>query len=193
MSKIDFTTLHEYFLYDANTGVFTRRKHSGSRARQGDIVGSYNDSGYLTVLFQGSRYKLHRLAWLYHYGVWPTYSIDHINGVRDDNRIVNLRDLPQLLNSQNTRRYNKTGYQGVKRVSENSWSARMTVCGKDVHIGSFPTAELASAAYLAAKATLHSATVLARHAGQNQDLDAETAAFIARMEHSFPHLAGDAE
>jgi hypothetical protein len=30
-------------------------------------------------------------------------------------------------------------------------------------------------------------------AGQNQDIDPETAAFIARMEHSFPHLAGDAE
>lgn len=30
-------------------------------------------------------------------------------------------------------------------------------------------------------------------AGQNQDLDAETAAFIARMEHSFPHLAGTQE
>lgn len=50
-------------------------------------------------------YKAHRVAWAMHYGEWPTLGIDHINGVRDDNRIANLREVDQAENNRNRGRF----------------------------------------------------------------------------------------
>tara|TARA_R110000765_G_scaffold23889_1_gene60073 strand:- start:1652 stop:1879 length:228 start_codon:yes stop_codon:yes gene_type:complete len=36
-----------------------------------------------------------------HNGDWPVHTIDHINRVRDDNRIENLRDVTMKENLQN--------------------------------------------------------------------------------------------
>jgi hypothetical protein len=65
--------------YDPDTGVFTRRVTLSSKAKAGDIVGT-NMRGYLQVCIHGKQYRLHRLAWLYVYGVFPEHETDHING-----------------------------------------------------------------------------------------------------------------
>ena len=54
---------------------------------------------YLSCRLYGKHYALHRLAWFHYYGSWPVHEIDHINGVRSDNRIVNLRDVPHRENA----------------------------------------------------------------------------------------------
>lgn len=57
----------------------------------GKAVGSPKGKGYLRVHVEGRSYAVHRLIWLMHTGAWPKDQLDHINRVRTDNRIENLR------------------------------------------------------------------------------------------------------
>tara|TARA_R100000951_G_C2583222_1_gene162586 strand:- start:352 stop:792 length:441 start_codon:yes stop_codon:yes gene_type:complete len=63
--------------------------------------GSKDAYGYLIIKIKGTQYKAHRLAWLYMYGSMPDNVIDHINGNKLDNSIINLRDVSQKVNSKN--------------------------------------------------------------------------------------------
>lgn len=64
----------------------------GSHVIIGNVAGGLDEKGYIRIRIDGKKYRAHRLAWLYTFGVWPTLQIDHINRVRDDNRICNLRE-----------------------------------------------------------------------------------------------------
>lgn len=114
-------------------------------------------SGYLKVNLHKKNQYLHRLAWFYTHGVWPPHEIDHINGVKTDNRLANLRLVTHSENQHNIRaRKNSAAFTGVRRsASKDNWSARITVNGKETHIGCFSTAIQAHHAYLAAKAVYH--------------------------------------
>lgn len=70
--------------YDPHTGVIRRMKDSS-------VAMMVDADGYLTVSVYGTQYRAHRVAWFLEYGEWPVLHIDHINRVRFDNRIQNLR------------------------------------------------------------------------------------------------------
>lgn len=76
--------------------------------------------------------------------------IDHINGIRDDNRLENLR----IVNNQqnNFNRHNAKGYQ--ERLN-GKFMARITINKKTIHLGYFDTEEEARNAYLEAKQKYH--------------------------------------
>jgi hypothetical protein len=95
-------------------------------------------------------------VWMYVHGVWPSAGLDHVNGVRDDNRIDNLRPATVQQNNQNRRRaQGKTNpLLGVKQRG-NRWEARISHNKKTLHLGRFATATEAHEAYLRAKRTLH--------------------------------------
>lgn len=138
--------LKELLQYDANTGVFTNKIFRGLRAMPGVVSGNVNSGGYVDISIDKRKYKAHRLAWLYVNGVWPAYYIDHINRIKTDNRIANLRDIPQLLNGQNksVHKNNTSGHPGViwhKR--EKNWRARIRVNGKDIYLGGFDSIQSA--------------------------------------------------
>jgi hypothetical protein len=162
MARNDLTAeqLRELLCYDTETGVFTRRVASGYRGchRAGMVLGTPSH-GYLQVSVSGRRYQAHRLAWLYVHGTWPANEIDHINGVRSDNRIANLRALTHAENGQNLRRaksHNKSGMLGIRwRDESRQWQARICVGGKTTYLGKFSTPEEAYAAYIDAKRRLH--------------------------------------
>lgn len=100
-------------------------------------------------MINGKEYLEHRLAWFYTLGVWPE-RIDHVNGVKDDNRLSNLRECTIAENNQNRRRKknNKSGHKGVSWHSYNKrWRSQITVQGKDTHLGYFLTKEEAADAY----------------------------------------------
>jgi hypothetical protein len=83
--------------------------------------------------------------------------LDHINGVRDDNRIANLRcvSASDNLNNQRTpHTNNKSGYLGVSPF-RGKWRAVIQIEGKQVHLGVFDTPEEAHHAYIEAKRTHH--------------------------------------
>jgi hypothetical protein len=148
----------ELFFYNQDTGVFTRRAKVSGAKGVGAVVGTSSNKGYLTVNIDGKSFKLHRIAWLYVYGSMPLLDIDHINGVRDDNRIANLREASRSDNSQNraTNKNNKSGFPGVCwDATESAWKAYIGHGGKPRFIGYYKTPELASSAYLSAKKAMH--------------------------------------
>ncbi len=152
--------LRELIHYDADTGVFTRRVKLCNRVHVGDVAGSIMKNGYWRLRVDVNQYRLHRLAWLYVYGTWPTKFIDHIDGDPSNNRITNLREATNAENMQNVRRAqikNKsTGLLGVTfDKSRGKFSANITINGKTRKLGRYSTAQEAHQAYLTAKRELH--------------------------------------
>lgn len=143
--------------YDETTGTI-RWKRNNKKA------GAVKHGVYLVIGYQRKTYQAHRLAWLLYYKEWPKHQIDHINGVFTDNRISNLRDVPQFRNQQNIiakRSDNSSGYRGVDWSKQRQkWRARLHNNGVSVHIGFFDTAEEAGLAYLAAKKLLHDCPIM---------------------------------
>ncbi len=151
--------LRELLSYDCETGDFVWLQTRGRLAVAGAIAGHVNKLGYRILFIDGKGYKAHRLAWLYSYGYFPQYGIDHINGDCGCNILSNLRDISQALNNQNIRQARKDNSTGVLGVTKdrNKFAARVGVNGKVLYIGSFDTVEDAHSAYLTAKRSLHSA------------------------------------
>ena len=103
--------------YDAESGVIKWNVNKGSRVKAGDTAGYFDKSnGYVLTRVDRKKYYNHRLAWLLTYGEWPIDEIDHINGDRTDNRIVNLRPVTRSENLKNSRmsKYNSSGITGVR-------------------------------------------------------------------------------
>lgn len=151
--------VRELFHYDPLTGVFTRLRRTSNNVKHGEVAGSLNGKGYLQIRVDGRVYYAHRLAWLYFHGVWPTDQIDHRNNVKHDNRICNLRESTNSQNQQNRQRArsdNKSGFLGARWYAPlDKWRASIGINGKNIHLGYFPTAELANAAYVTAKRERH--------------------------------------
>lgn len=160
----------QYLLdYNPDTGVFTRRVRTCNRIRVGEIAGSLNTIlGYVEINVGGHRDYGHRLAWLYVNGSWPKDRIDHINGIRNDNRMANLRDVTCAQNAHNRAmpRSNTSGYQGIIwHPQTGKWRARIRADGKSYSLGLYDRPEDAHAAYLSAKATRHPLSPTIREKG----------------------------
>jgi len=116
MKKKELTVerLKKFLEYSSDSGVFTRRVATGG-SKVGDIAGTKHRTGYIHIRVDGKKYSAHRLVWLYKYGVFPSRDIDHINHVRDDNRLSNLREVSKQENMQNSSKYstNTSGVVGV--------------------------------------------------------------------------------
>jgi hypothetical protein len=114
--QINQGRLKNFLHYDPETGVFKWKDTFGWRAKQGTVAGSVKASGYIYIRLKLKQYRAHRLAWLYTYGKFPEDQIDHINGIKNDNRIINLRAVSDKENSRNLRlrKDNTSGYIGVR-------------------------------------------------------------------------------
>lgn len=142
--------------YDPETGEF--RWLASRRNGKGLIPGSINGDGYLQIQTGDETYKAHRLAWLYVHGVWPAKQLDHINGIRTDNRIANLREATNAENGQNRAiaRNNRSGHKGVTADKRSGkWKAYIKINKRMKHIGYFHNLDDAVAARVKAKAELH--------------------------------------
>jgi|LakMenEpi03Aug12_release.lakeMendotaPanAssembly.Ray.scaffolds.fasta_scaffold79539_3 hypothetical protein len=141
--------------YDTESGEFI----SKSNRRFGKKLGWINDSGYVVIsVGNGVAHRAHRLAWYFVHGHLPANDIDHINGVRTDNRLSNLREATRAENMQNTKthhRDNKAKLAGVSCVKGKYWFSRICHHGVISHLGSFDSPEKAHQAYLDAKKRLH--------------------------------------
>jgi hypothetical protein len=92
--------------YNSETGVFIWRPRSADDKwwnvrHTGKVAGFMNGKGYRQIRINGKLYRAARLAWLYVHGEWPENQIDHINRARDDDRLVNLRDVTPTENQNN--------------------------------------------------------------------------------------------
>ncbi len=106
----------------------------------GQIAGAICFKGYRQIKIDGKFYKEHRLAWLYHYGVFPKNQIDHINNTKNDNRIENLREATNTQNQtyKNKREGTSSKFKGVSWNKKfQKWRVRITINGKQKYLGLF--------------------------------------------------------
>lgn len=117
----------------------------------------YTHDGYRKGLLLRVSFRASRIAWAIAYGEWPNGEVDHINGVKDDNRICNLRDVVRQVNARNRtlRRDNKSGLTGIG-VTEASgkWKASIRGFDKNILLGVYATRAEAIAARQAAQKIL---------------------------------------
>jgi hypothetical protein len=136
--RITQPQLKEILSYDQETGIFVWIKPTSKRFKVGDRAGSKcKTHGYRHIGIMGISYGEHRLAWLYVYGEFPEQT-DHINHIRDDNRIKNLRDVSPADNAKNLSIYSnsESGIAGVVWQKKSyRWKSMIAVNGKDLYLG----------------------------------------------------------
>ena len=143
--------LRSLLSYDAATGQFvwlTSGKKAGCLAKD----------GYVVIQIAKRQYRAHQLAWLYVHGEFLVRQLDHINHIRNDNRLVNLRKVTLSQNSQNQMltRKNTSGYRGVCWDKDrDKWRTDICVNRKRKYLGHYETKEAAAKAYAKAAAALH--------------------------------------
>lgn len=152
--------LKELLHYCPETGQFTHL-----RGRKRVAAGTLSSRGYIQLWLDGKRYSAHRVAFLYLFGVWPDGPIDHVNGVRHDNRGDNLRVVTDSQNQQNKRlgKNNSSGHKGISwDKSRDKWCAAIYVESKCKHLGRFLCLNDAVAAYAQAAAKYHTHNPMAQ-------------------------------
>lgn len=150
--------LREVLHYDPETGAFTWREKIADKVVVGQRAGSAYGNGYRGIRLFGVKVSEQRLAHLYMTGTLPGGEVDHRNRIRSDNRWDNLRPATHEQNHQNrgAKSSNPTGLAGVSwHKLRRRWRASIGINGKQTHLGLFDTPETAHAAYLEAKARLH--------------------------------------
>ncbi len=120
-------------------------------------IANINDKGYKVGTIFGKRAFAHRVVFTFATGRPPTNEIDHINGIRSDNRFSNLRDVSNVENGRNrtisTR--NSSGVNGVHfHKKSGKWAAKIGDKGQSVWLGEFDVLEDAIAARQAAERKL---------------------------------------
>lgn len=143
------TELKSLYSYDAETGLFTRLARNSSRGKLGVPVGC-KAAGYIVIGINTKKYPAHRLAWLYVYGKFPEKEIDHINMVRDDNRLCNLREATRSENQMNRGKLsnNTSGHKGVSwHCVSKRWKAVIKIKGVVKHLGYFKDIKEAAKCY----------------------------------------------
>jgi hypothetical protein len=149
--------LKKIMKYNQDTGYLTHIfERGGKGARIGDIAGYLNSQGYVVVNICGKIYRAHRLAFLYVAGYFPEHDIDHINGVRHDNRWCNLRHVTRSCNLQNMAisSKNTSGFPGVTSHG-GKWRAQFSVDGVNRHLGVYDLKLDAALARLTAEANCY--------------------------------------
>lgn len=151
--------LHKRLRYEPETGKLFWRdcedmpNNWRSRLAGREAFTATNSHGYRCGAIDDRLTKAHRVVWAIYYGEWPTNHIDHINGVRSDNRIFNLRDVTSKQNNMNAamRINNTSGVTGVCwNKQREKWQAEIKVDGKKKHLGLFDSIDAASSARLKA-------------------------------------------
>lgn len=135
--------VRERYSYDPQTGILTNR-------RTGKAINARHRDGYIRVKVgsrPGRQYMAHRVIWLYVHGRWPEPMIDHINQIKHDNRLENLREATAYQNIGNRRGWSKHGMKGAV-WNKDAWEAQIKKDGRNYYLGRFQTAEAARAAYL---------------------------------------------
>jgi len=134
--------------YEPDTGLIRWIAKGKGRIKKKE-AGTLLHSGYMGICIGTKRWQAHRIAWALYYGEWPKDQVDHINGVKTDNRICNLREATNSQNGKNLG-LSKANTSGVKGVAYEKytkrWKATIRVNGKSISIGRFDNIEDATIA-----------------------------------------------
>ena len=147
-TELDLTMMKERL--ELSEGKLYWKSGKGG-VQEGSRAGCLSSSGYRLLRLNKKIYKEHRIIYYLYYGEWPSdIQIDHINGIRDDNRPTNLR---LVSNGQNGRSFNKprggtSRFRGVCwNKNKGKWVAQITHNRVHKGLGYFTSEEEAALAY----------------------------------------------
>lgn len=142
--------LKQLLCYDPTTGYFVWKSPQSNRVKVGQRAGCKTRSGYRSICVDGVKYRAGQLAILFVTGEFPAL-VDHADGDKSRDAIINLRAANKSLNAANSKRQknNTSGYKGVS-WHRGAWHAYINVRGKRHRLGRFNTAGAAHAAYVTA-------------------------------------------
>ena len=144
--------LRELFDYEHGHGRLTWKIQLGTRGTVGSVAGYLQSkTGYWVIRADGRSYQAHRLTWIWHNGDIPKGKlVDHVNGVKTDNRIENLRPADDYLNGTNKECVvnKKSGLPVGVQAKGDRFQARIKVDGKNKYLGTRSTPEEAGQLYL---------------------------------------------
>ena len=114
--------LHELFEYRNGKLFWLKPFNSKSRIKIGEEAGNDTSHGYRKIVINYKNYATHQLIFMMFHAYIPK-EIDHINMVRNDNRIENLRSVTRSINIKNQKKYIciETGKVGIKSTFVNKW------------------------------------------------------------------------
>lgn len=136
---LTYEDVNKVLSYNPENGLLIW-KQSANKRYAGKIAGNLNAGGYIETSYRRHRLYGHRVAWLLTNKEWPKDQIDHINGIRDDNRIENLRVVDNKQNHTNMKKHkgNSSGVTGVYRNNRaKKWQAYICVDYKQIYLGVF--------------------------------------------------------
>lgn len=142
--------------------LFNGNKHAcrrwNSRYAGKEAMTPVNEAGYKIGGIFNKSFRAHRVIWAMTTGRWPSCFIDHVNGDRSDNRILNLREATTSQNAINSciQSNNTSGLKGAswcKRTKK--WQSYIAVGGKKYNLGYFDCREDAHEAYCHAAKKRH--------------------------------------
>ena len=155
MPKISREVLNEIFEYSNGWLVWMKKPSKMSNnIKIGACAGYIENNGYVRFKLFGKLRQAHRLIWEFHFGEVPEdFVVDHINGLKSDNRIENLRLL--TISENNVNRFNTE--RGVYFNKERSkWHAQISVDGKTINLGYFDNRDDSLKAYRQLASELYS-------------------------------------
>jgi hypothetical protein len=149
VNLVDIERAKQLLEYNSETGIFRWKVSPNKRIAEWSVAGTNHTEGYISISVDRKRVLAHRLAWMFVYGRPPHGEIDHINRVRNDNRISNLREATSASNKQNLsmRSDNKSAIMGVNwHKASQKWRAYVSVNGRQISLGYYDSIHAAKAA-----------------------------------------------
>ena len=147
---IPYYYVNKVFIYDEVNGGLIRKDYPNAKRPSVDSRGYI--SMRLTEEYSRKKFFEHRMVYLLlNRNMNQALSIDHINGVKHDNRIENLRLVTYQENNFNN--HVAKGYHWANRAGK--WRATIKVNRKKINLGNHDTILDARAAYLRAKKKYH--------------------------------------
>lgn len=147
--KISHNELLDMLNYDEKTGEFWWKVALSNRVRLDIPAGCLSKSlGYKVYRIHSNLYYGHVLAWFYVHRTWPVNTIDHIDGVKNNNRICNLREATKAEQTRNRKanKNNSTGYKGVS-LCDGKYKSQIKTRGRSYFLGLFDNPIDANEAY----------------------------------------------
>ena len=169
--RVSVSMLHQVLFYDQDEGrlFWLERPVSMFKSERDQIAwnarfafkeafSGLTGKGYLCGRIFGVRYFAHHVVWAMNYGAWPNQIIDHIDRVKTNNRLDNLRAASKQQNCINRgcSPHSSSQYLGVHWDSrKRKWIAQIVGEARKKFLGAYVSEIDAALAYDAAAKTFH--------------------------------------
>ena len=154
--------LHWLFRYEEETGKLYRIRGADGKDYNNEANKLDSNKEYLRISIvdsygKSAEFLVHRLIWKIKTGQEPNGFVDHIDQDKINNRFQNLRVVDNATNKRNSRmsRKNKSGVNGVYKLSNEKYSASIQFNDTAIYLGVFDTLHDAKVSRLTAEKVIN--------------------------------------